>query len=72
MSEYISFLITVLYGETILKCGLKVKRDSLIGDIIDCPMEPENKKFLHELLPMHVKECGPIIDVEEIFEIESK
>lgn len=69
MDNYIIFVISILYNESILKCALKVKRDYFkCADVIYYPMEPENKKELHALLPLHVRECGPIVDVEEIFE----
>jgi len=32
-------------------------------------MEPENLDRLHELLPEHVRSLGPIVDVQNIFEI---
>lgn len=72
MSEYVSFLISVLHDNGLLKCGLKVKIRDLVGDCRDAPMEPENRVFLHGLLPLHVRSCGPVVDVEEIFEIEVK
>lgn len=74
MGEYICFLITILYREpdgndSLLKSALKVKKEQLQGDCIEYPMEPENKKQLHSLLPLHVKNSGPIVDIDEIFEI---
>lgn len=70
MSEYECFLITVLEGERLLKCALKVKRTLIKNDLWEYPMEPENKEFLHNLLPLHVRNCGPIVDVENLFEVE--
>jgi len=69
MSEDVCFLITVLNEDRLLRCALKVKRDSLSGDVIDYPMEPENREQLYKLLPLHVQSCGPIVDVEGIFEV---
>ena len=69
MSEYICFLITILYGDRLLKCALSVKRDLISQDCQDFPMEPENRIVLHEMLPPHVKSCGPIVEVSRIFEV---
>lgn len=72
MSDYYSFLISILYHEheRILRCALKVHRDHLTGDCAAYPMEPGNKEQLHRLLPEHVRSCGPIVGVDEIFEVE--
>ena len=70
MSPYITFLITVLNGDTVLRCALKVDANTLPGECSQYPMEPENRKHLHDLLPLHVKNCGPIVHVEEIFDCE--
>ncbi len=69
MSEFSCFLITVLYGDELLNCALKVKRDLISTDCQEFPMEPENRKTLHEMLPLHVRTCGPIVKVSKIFEI---
>lgn len=71
MGSDTSFLITVLYGDTLLRCALKVSNDSLKGDVAEFPMEPENRDQLHKMLPLHVRECGPIVDVQSIFEIHT-
>lgn len=72
MSDYVCFLITVYYeyAQSTLKCALKVKRDKLTGDCEDYPMEQENRAQLHSLLPEHIRSEGPIIAVENIFDIE--
>lgn len=69
MSDDVNFLLTILYGDTLLRCALKVKRDSLPGDAAEYPMEPENRAALHKRLPLHVRSCGPIVAVETLFEI---
>lgn len=53
----------------LLQCALKVSRDSVPHDVLEHPMEPENLDRLHELLPEHVRSLGPIVDVQNIFEI---
>jgi len=72
MGNDINFLITILYGDQLLRCALKLDRDRLSGDVDEYPMEPENREFLHSLLPLHVRSCGPIVKVEtDLFEIIS-
>lgn len=65
----INWLVTVLYGDTLLRCALKVKRDAVPDDCAEYPMEPENRKAIHALLPLHVQTCGPIVEVEDLFEV---
>ncbi len=69
MGDQVCFLISILYEGTLLKCALKVSSDALPGDCAEYPMEPENREILHGLLPLHVRECGPIVNVEPIFEV---
>ena len=72
MDDQLYFLITVLYEAnlTLMKCALCVKRNALIDDCFDYPMEPENRELLHGLLPPHVQSCGPVVAVEPIFAIQ--
>jgi hypothetical protein len=69
MNDELNWLITVLYGDTLLRCALQVKRDALPGDCAEYPMEPENRRAIHALLPLHVQSCGPIVEVEDLFEV---
>ena len=69
MGNAINWLITILYGDTLLRCALQVRRDSLPGDCAMYPMEPENRRFIHTLLPTHVQSCGQIVEVENLFEV---
>ncbi len=69
MGTHVCFLISILHEGSLLKCALKVRRDALSEDCIDNPMEPENRKTLRDLLPFHVKACGPVVDVEPLFEV---
>lgn len=72
MGNDVCFLITVLYGDELIRCALKVNRDQLGGDVAEYPMEPENREKLHALLPLHVQTCGPIVAVDaELFEVHS-
>lgn len=67
MSSDICFLLTLLYDEELLQVVLKVNSDNLPGDVSEYPMEPENKAYIHGLLPPHIQSIGPIVAVDEIF-----
>jgi len=69
MSDELNLLITVLYRDTLLRCALQCKRAALPEDCGMYPMEPENRKAIHALLPLHVQTCGPIVAVEKLFEV---
>ena len=69
MGDEICWLVTVLYGETLIRCALKATREDLPGDCAEYPMEPENRRAIHAMLPLHVQTCGPIVAVDELFEI---
>ena len=69
MGNEISFLITFLSSGSLIKCALKVNRDKLTGDCAEYPREPENIDQLLALLPDHVQSCGPIVEIESIFEV---
>lgn len=71
------FLITVLSGNSLIKCALKVSESKIdhrvninFDDVTEFPMEPENRAFLGSLLPDHVRDCGPIVAVStDLFEV---
>ena len=69
MPNYACFLITILYERALMRCALRVPKLKISGDCEEYPMEPENRKAIHALLPLHVQECGPIVAIEEIFEV---
>lgn len=71
MSEYVCFLITLLYIDELVSCAIKIHRSKISQDVIDFPMEPGHRKILHDMLPLHVKSCGPIVLIEEIFEVHT-
>ncbi len=70
MSDKISLLITILYGNELIKCAMKLSKNYFGGDVLHYYMEPENRLLIHSKLPLHVASCGPIVDIEEIFEVE--
>jgi hypothetical protein len=69
MGEFISFLITVLYEGSLVRCAMRLRLDVLQGDCVEYPMEPANRKQLHALLPTHVRSMGPIVEVQQIFDV---
>lgn len=70
MGDGVFLLVTVLYESegTLLRCGLAMSRPSN-QDLLDYPMEPENRQVIHAMLPYHVQTCGPVVAVEELFDI---
>lgn len=70
MSDYTCLLVTVLYGDQLLRCALKVKNDTFPSNGRGFWMEPEIREIIHGLLPLHVRSCGPVVEVEDIFEVE--
>lgn len=67
MADYVCYLITVLYEGELMRCALSIQHGVLNHDWRDYPME--HKEEFHKLLPLHVKSCGPIVEIEEIFEV---
>lgn len=69
MSSDRCYLITLLNGPNgingVLQCALKVDEKKAEEYF----MEPDARERLRALLPLHVRSCGPIVDVVEIFEI---
>ena len=64
MSNKICLLVSLLCGDELLKCAIKLDRDLLEDEFY---MEDYNRKILFDLLPSH---CNyPIVEVIEIFEI---
>ena len=69
MSDEVCLLVTVLYNGGLLRCAVKASRDLLPGDCVEYPMESENLAVIRTLLPLHVRSCGPIVEVQRIFEV---
>ena len=69
MDNHVNWLVTVLYGDRLLKCALQVPDGVLPEECVDYPMEPESREAIRDLLPPHVRSCGPVVDVERVFEI---
>jgi len=68
MNDDVCWLVTVLHDGRLLKCAVKFKRDSVPGDMVRYPTEWRTEVG-ERLLPEHVRSAGPIVAVEEIFEV---
>jgi len=71
MSEYISWLVTVLDldTKTLCKCALKMPRDQLSDDCLEFYMEPENREKIWSHLPLHIQSIGYIVDIDIIDDV---
>lgn len=69
MNGDICLLVRVLCKSqnSILACALRISQDSLSEAAINYPNDEKEEIF--ELLPLHVKSCGPVIQVEQLFEV---
>ena len=59
MDEYNSYLVTVLYGQVLIRCAVKTKSNFLDMAKVD----------VRAALPAHVRSCGQVVAVERIFDI---
>jgi hypothetical protein len=71
MGNDLCLLITLLYeaNKTLLRVALKLDRDEISEDCAKYFLEPENRASIHALLPAHVRSLGPIVEIEELFEV---
>jgi hypothetical protein len=71
MCEYYCFIVTLLVeGEReLIDCAVKSRRDALPPACVEQWHEPENSEAIRALLPQHVAEIGPIVHVEQIYEV---
>lgn len=71
MNSNVCLLITILCndegaieaGACIHKVALKIEDRNKYGDLAEYPMEEDNREVLHKMLPPHIQNIGPIIDV---------
>lgn len=69
LNNKVSLLITLLYEGTLLRCAIKTDMDILNDDVLTYPMEPEHNSTICNLLPNHIKSCGPVVEVQQIFDV---
>lgn len=63
MSSDVCLLIAVLYGNELLWCALKVDGNKIPGH------HDEHRELIHSMLPLHVRDCGPIVEIHALFEV---
>lgn len=68
MDNSTNLLVTVYYefDKSLIKCAVKFQAR---GFEYEFWRETENLRILNEYLPLHVRSCGPIVNVEQIFEV---
>jgi len=59
-------LVSLSNGEYLIKVALEAPHDTFPDSYY---LEPDNKQKIMDLLPLHCKSFGNIVEVEEIFEI---
>ena len=63
------FLITMVSrtDKTRVVVALKVSdASSLPEGCVDFPMRPENKSFITSLLGLHIRLCGPVVNIKNL------
>jgi len=61
-------LLFILYDDLILKIAIKMNTKDLPEEI-EIPMGPETAKIIEENLPPFVRDLGPIVGWEYIFDV---
>lgn len=69
MSNDTTILVTLTDGTQLFKCAIKIPSEKISFDEVMYWAEPENTSKINNLLPLHVKSCGSIVNVEQIFDI---
>lgn len=69
MSDNICWLITLLYGNELVRCALKMKIGCMPESVLSFPMDPGSRKFLRSWLPTAFRNMGPIVEVKRIEDI---
>lgn len=69
MGQRVSYLVTILHGDSLLRCAIKVAASLIPRDIAEYPLEPESRLFIWSLLPLHMREAGPIVHIEPLFDV---
>jgi hypothetical protein len=73
MGEELCFLITLLASDNMLiRVALKVNEKDFPEECREGPTLYEDKTVLWNMLPLHCQTIGPIVQVEDLFEITVK
>jgi hypothetical protein len=76
MGNTIGLLVTVLYGQELVRAAVElVDVENMAPELVDqleWLEEPRTKELIHEhCLPLHVKSMGPVVKVERIFSVSA-
>ena len=66
MDNTVHWLLIFFYDNRLIRVALGFDPADVTGDCLEYPLEPENQKQLKELLPLHLRSFGKIIEVQEI------
>lgn len=72
MNDEINLLVTLYqhtegFGENLLRCAIKIRLKP--DEQFDREYLEENRELIKAHLPAHVASAGPIVQVEQIFEV---
>lgn len=71
MSSYAYFLLFLLDDDQLRRVTLSIHRDWLEDtDVEEHPMEPESRAYLRRLLPLGLREVGPVVEVQRLLAVE--
>ena len=65
MNDDCCYLVSILYEGTLIKCAVKLPKGPYSAE----PMSALSRQEIWSRLPLHVRSCGPVVDVEELFEV---
>ena len=76
MGNWIYLLVTVFYesGQNLTRAAIALNRETMdqeLADQLEWFGEPKTLEMVHALLPLHVRNMGPVVQVEQIFCIET-
>lgn len=66
MNNEITWLLIFFYDNRLIRIALSFYPDDVNDDCIENPLEPENQEQIKNLLPLHHRSYGPIIEITEI------
>lgn len=68
MSDDMCLLVSVLYNNGIVKCAIKIEHGRS-NPALEYLHEPEAHALISAALPLHVRNMGPGVNAEQIFEV---
>jgi len=71
MNDNINWLVTILYNQELVRIAFQCKPKDLPPHVREHPMAIDSRAIIRNLLPHHIKSCGPIVDIEELFDVHT-